>query len=214
MIGATEGVFGSILIVLSARSVAQVCRTSLCHKGRCTPRCISLLCFEASYGYCLMTGYITEHRVCSWSSICCHNVTKFFDRYFSVLAFGVPNFYSVAFHGPLLYQIPCFFVAHILFHCKAPFHNLSYFTSLILNQIIEARTLTWSFTLDKVFKHSYESPVFYWVPSWGSGKARVLSCCRRFLSYDNSADAVPPVGFMRENLSQRVRLICACLFCL
>ena len=31
---------------------------------------------------------ITEHSVRSWSSICCHNVTKFFDRYFSALAFG------------------------------------------------------------------------------------------------------------------------------
>ena len=33
MIGATEGAFGSILIVLSAHSVAHVCWTSLCHKG-------------------------------------------------------------------------------------------------------------------------------------------------------------------------------------
>ena len=80
---------------------------------------------------------------------------------------NVPNSYSVAFPLPRLYQNPGFFVAHILSHCKAAFHNLSYFTSRILNQIIEAHTLTYSFTLDKVFKRSYESPVFYWVPSSG-----------------------------------------------
>ena len=43
MTGVTEGSFGSILIVLSARSIAHVCQTSLCYKGRCTPCCIS--CF-------------------------------------------------------------------------------------------------------------------------------------------------------------------------
>ena len=48
MIETTEGAFGSTLIVLSACSVAHECRTGLCHKGRCIPRCISLLCFEAS----------------------------------------------------------------------------------------------------------------------------------------------------------------------